>query len=731
MSEALDKIINSLKAESDTQKQDAELQALGQSVQKSVDEFLTSQDLGTSQSGSMAPNDAVTLEGIQGEVENQTSLAELVDQAQIPENLKDQAIEQVSLLLYKHFNPTTGKNGNSMFSAHMAPSQEGQSNRELSTLFSNEMADQLVSTQEGFGANVNVTTPDLRMAITVALMRFHMGLMPRVLPTKVIDSATAVYTVPRVSVFDLSKQEPEYTQMLDLFSNPQMVSNELPQIEPLKDNDTDDVLVADNLIKFNKQANILTLSIDSDKTGYGKINHTDHVADGPRLDSIRIGLANSSLDAGATHYFNLVIPADKNRLTRLADSPDSADRALNLHHEFFLGHNTEDETGSASVLFQNADVDPGSGAMLEGVKVTVQASVQINLKNGKVTGLGTIQVEPHQVNGENLSADFAADLGVDAGDLSNTLGDADDNITTVEANSYTLDAKFSEENLRKTSIAVRQDQRSFAYDIPIGRHYVYDSALTQEVPESIPGNLSRVVQLGEDHIALTLMKDTLSSVYDRLMEEAQGLSNMDVGRNYVAGSMVKPTVIQGSIDISDLNSIRDSDRSGDIKQRIESFLVALTTRLQSNSYIQEQMASGTQVTYRCATTIKILGCVLGLDHVHQHLSTGQAGKDSSGVEYRMVLSNGVVIEVVTTNFDSMEDQMILVPHLEDNPESVLNFGTVWDMGTLVGQLDYASSDGTHKRMYANARQLMIPTNPVGAIVDITGAYDVNETDMST
>lgn len=715
----LEKMIQQLKGESSTDQTDQELKALGSSVFSSVEKFLVDQNLGAPpESGSMRPQTGVSIESIQGEIDNQTGINELIEQAQIPADMQDQARDQVSLVLYKYFNSKSGGNANAMFSTHMAPAQEGEANRELSTLFSPEMADQLEGTQEGFGANVNVTTPDLRMAITVALMRFHMGLMPRMLPTKVIDTATAVYKVPRVSVFDLSQSQPTYTQMIDLFSDPSMVSNELPTIVPLETNDSDDVLVADGLIRFNKNANILDLSIDTTKVGYGKINHTDHVADGVRLDSIRVGISIAGVDGGAEHYFNLSIPRDKSRLTRLTDSPDSADRSLQLNHEFFLGHNTADETGSASVLFADADVDPGDSSNLEGIKLSIQASININLKSGKVSGLAAVQVAPHQKNGEAISGDWEAVIGADAGNV------------TADTNSYTLDAKFSEENLRKTSIAIRQDTRSWAYDIPIGRHYVYDSALTQDVPESIPGNLSRVVQLGEDHIALTLMKNTLSSVYDRLQEEAEGLDNMDVGRNYVAGSMVKPTVIQGSFDITDLKTMRDADRSGDIKQRLISYMTALTTRLQTNSFIKEQMAAGVQVTYRLATTVKILGCVLGQDHIHSHLAAGQAGQDSSGVEYTLPLPNGVVLEVVTTNFATLEDQMVLVPHLKENPESVLNFGTIWDMGTLVGQLDYASSDGTHKRMYANARQLMIPTNPVGAVIDIVGAYDVNEIDMS-
>lgn len=698
----LQKMLAKVKGTSEDQL-DAEILALGQSVNRKVEAFLTNHDLAYEVNAeSMQPNSQVSLEQVESEIDvsGEHSVEDLVEAAQIPDHLRGSAREQVALILSKFFNQTTG--GATAFNAHRAPAQEGTNSLALDSVFSPEMVSELEGTTEGFGANINVTVPDIKTAITVSLMRFHMGLMPRMLPTQVTESATVVYKQPRVSVFDLTDKQSEPTPMLDLFEDPSMVSNELPQIVPLEANDSaeDDVLVQDSQIRFDKTADILDLSIDSSKPGYGKINHTDHVADGPRVDAVRVDITNSTL--GATDTFDLTLPRDRNRMTRLADSTDSADRALQITHEWFLNSESEETDGTSSDLFSNAE------STAEGIKVSLNVSVKINLKSGEVTGLASASLTKHRTDDADISDGFS------------------DSFDSPTLDSYRLDARFSEENLRKTSIAVRQDSRSFSYDLPIGRHYVYDSALTQDVPESIPGNLSRVVQLGEDHIALSLTSDVLANVKNRNQEVEQGLSTIDVGRDYVAGCMVKPTVIQGTLTISDLNAMRDSDRSGDIKQRAISYLNSLTTQLLSESKLKEQLANGQNVVFRLGTSVSVLGCVIGQPHIHNHLSAGQQGSDSGGVEYRLQLPNGVILECVTTSFKSMENRMILVPHIEENPESVLNFGTVWDMGTLVGQLDFASDDGAHKRMYANARQLMIPSNPVGADIDVVGAYSVNE-----
>jgi len=57
--------------------------------------------------------------------------------------------------------------------------------------------------------------------------------------------------------------------------------------------------------------------------------------------------------------------------------------------------------------------------------------------------------------------------------------------------------------------------------------------------------------------------------------------------------------------------------------------------------------------------------------------------------------------------------------------SVLNFGTDFDQGTLVGAVTLgADNSSVHNRIFSTTREALIPTNVVGAVIEFTGLGDV-------
>jgi hypothetical protein len=95
-----------------------------------------------------------------------------------------------------------------------------------------------------------------------------------------------------------------------------------------------------------------------------------------------------------------------------------------------------------------------------------------------------------------------------------------------------------------------------------------------------------------------------------------------------------------------------------------------------------------------------------------------------GVEYVLVLPNGVRIEFVTSTFSYMDSKMVLWPVIKNNAESELNYALNWDYGTMVAHYT-PSGEEAHHRLFANIRELPIVTNPVGLIIDIAGMDIVN------
>lgn len=148
-------------------------------------------------------------------------------------------------------------------------------------------------------------------------------------------------------------------------------------------------------------------------------------------------------------------------------------------------------------------------------------------------------------------------------------------------------------------------------------------------------------------------------------------------------------------------------------------MTSVIAELHTKSFYTNQLVNGQMPVYRVITSNKVKDNVLGVTHLHNHLAEGGAPVAGDGVELRLVLKSGVVLEVITTTFSSMDTKMIIIPFLPGQPKSELNFGTNWDYGTMVGH--YNHSDGhaaTNRRIYANTRELPVPTNVIGAIVDV-------------
>lgn len=74
----------------------------------------------------------------------------------------------------------------------------------------------------------------------------------------------------------------------------------------------------------------------------------------------------------------------------------------------------------------------------------------------------------------------------------------------------------------------------------------------------------------------------------------------------------------------------------------------------------QQLPAGQAPTLRVATSRVILNTLFAVPHIHNHLDN-HVTPSNDGIEFRRVLDSGVVLEFVTSLFDYMEDQIIMIP----------------------------------------------------------------------
>lgn len=634
------------------------------------------------------------------------SILTLLEGTNVPQKNRMQAAEAVALILGR--NATGGSAGDAWGRQGMSQTDFGGSLISMEDMYPSHISalfkDSRMST-ESFGTNQDAVLVDMKIAITVSLMKWHTTLTPRMLAVMGTSTPIVQYKKETLVVYDLNNPSNVDTRVIDLYEDPALVSNELKQIVPAEANDTaDDVLVSDGIVRFDKKANLLELSIDATKYGYTTINRTDIVADGVLMEKVYIELS----DLVDTETFELLIPKSKGRLSR-QNNGESSIRAANIQHTVLLTAATTESDGSASTLMTKLG-DPA-----DAIAVTLQLKPEIDLKTGIAYALGGFSVAAANVGG--LTPNAGTDTLV-ANIITNTVpGGAGAGLT-----GYALDAKFSEENMRKSDIAVTNETGQLAYNIPTGRNYLIDYAMGDDRANAgtNAANLNAVIRIGQDDRALKLIEAVMLEVKDaNALKVAIGAAALDIGQFYAAGNKVRPTVLETTLDLGGITTDRDDVRFQLITSRTEAFLTSVIAELHTKSFFTNQLINGQAPVYRVVTSNKVKDNVLGVQHYHNHLTDGAAPVSGDGVELRIVLKSGVILEVVTTTFASMDTKMIIIPFLPGQPKSELNFGTNWDYGTMVGH--YHHSDGhaaTNRRIYANTRELPVPTNVLGAIVTV-------------
>ncbi len=658
-------------------------------------------------------NEALSFEDVVAARGN-SSIEDLVTACGVGKEYRQACCEQIGIIMNRCLGCSPAQAWNDQFAkaSDSMPAGTRSDARNLGSLYSESIVNRLDNVRPGneaFGIDIDKAVPDMNVSITIAIMNFHTRLAPRMHPVRSTTQPNVTYTKEYLEVLDLSKPTEEGRRLVDLYIDPTFASNELTRIVPLLANEANSAspvfLVKDGILKFGTEANILQLSI-KDEEGYSQLNRTDLIAENVKMETIYVKLTVGE----DSEIFAIPVPTALARLTRITNGRDSAIRNADIRFRYALTNASVVNVDNAGTWTSGTTTLLASLPAAESIVLDLSIKPSISLKFGTIDCLGAVHMAArHSVDNDLITV-------------------ADSLVATVTADllGYSVDARFSEENLRKTNTAVFSHRQPFSYDIPIGPNYVYDYAIGQANAESNATRLTEVCGLGQDHVDLMLCSSTIRDVHDQQL--ANGANTADkleyVGAQYVAGDKVIPNCFIGTLDFSSLNIIRDADRSGDIIQKATSYLTAATSKVLQESLLQQRLGGSTTVTFKGVTSPEILGNVIGMPHIHNHLNKDDRRNDGDGIEYVMVLPNGVVLKLITCTFNYMRDKLMLFPTVEGNAESDLHFAHLWDYGAMVAQ--YTPSGGAaHHRLFANIRQLPLVVNPVGLYITISGMDVVN------
>lgn len=645
------------------------------------------------------------------------AILDLCVNCKVPEHQLRAAIESVALCIDNYSK-------NYSAAEHFqkaAPSAMANADfRGFDGMFSDRMTGVIRSEQdaalESFGADIANTITDARVAIAVTILRYHRGALHRLIPNIPTDSVMVMYKVDHMEVYDLAKSRSNSAAerydgshrvpFVDLYGDPTPANSKLKPIVLRTANDPaspNNKLLAENVVKINTRINMFDYSIDAGQIGYTHIDFTDLVADNVRIKALYVDVT----DGTNTERFGLNVSEYSGaRMLMSANSNDSGDRSCVMRDILVLGNDSKVASGAASVLLAGLTDDAV-------VKLNVDASGNVNLKTSEIVVLANASASISTVSG---NAVVAADTTVFAGLTFTIVG-------------YEPAAEFSEENIRKTTKAMRIMTKPIAYEIPGSQNYVVQYSLTQARPEKVIDGLAKLMSIGNDDRGVKLILDTLSNVYDRIKAEAK-LSDENyvnrVGQAFVSGQRIKPSIYMDTMVIdATLKNLRSADKWGDLRAFAEEYLLNVFSRLYRESYYTMELGDGESPVFSVLTSIPIKNSLLSIPHYHNHLADKAADKVADGVvEFRRTLPDGTVLNVITTTFSYMDDKMLIVPVRPSNPNSTLNFGHNRERGQFLAQATPTVNDAIFNSLIGNSREFPIVMTPIGALIQVSGLHAI-------
>ena len=647
-------------------------------------------------------------------------IIDLVRNCGINDRMLKPACESVALCIH---NYTNGYNAAKHFAKSSPSVNHGEFEvRSFDTMFSQRAMEGLLTSPtaalESFGADMSTTISDAKVAITVAILRYHRSALHRLIPNLPTETNMVTYKVDTAEVYDLTKsrsnsaaeryEDKHRVPFIELYNDPSPANTKLKPIILRTANDAAGPaakLLGENIVKIGTGLNMFDYSIDAGTIGYSHVDYTDLVADNVRIKTLFFEISD-----GTTTEVLPVVVTDQggSRMLMNANNQDSADRVCSMNDIAALDATAKTLGGTASVLLGGLSTD---GV----VRLKYSAAGSINLRSSDIILHGSATASIVTKSGNPV---IAADQ---------TLFDG----LTVSLVGYEPAAEFSEENIRKTTKSMRILTHQIGYEIPGSTNYVVQYSLTQPRPETIVDGLTKLMSIGNDDRGIKLIMDTMANVRDRIMAENALVDDnytRKIGQAFVAGQRVKPYIFMDTMVLDpNIKNLRSADKWGDIRAFAEEYLLNVFSRIFRESFYTQELGAGEKPVFSVLTSIPIKNSLLSIPHYHDHLADTSADKTADGVvEFRRTLPDGTILNVITTTFNYMDDKMLIVPVRPSRPQSTLNFAQNRERGSFISAATPTVDNAIFNSLIANSREIPIVLNPVGALISVSSLSSILE-----
>lgn len=561
---------------------------------------------------------------------------------------------------------------------------------------------------ESFGEYSDRVTSDSRLSVALTVLRAHKSLIDKVFARKAVEDPVVIIKIPSPEYYNLEQSQnsnaairyaAQRQPLVALYRDPTNVNTQPQQIIPLKvnDNGAPAYLYADGILNCNARVNLLDMTLQANTVGFNAVDWTDLVSDGGSVGSVLIQVTQAG-SPNVVEYFQVSTQYHRTaQFVTQTNVTDSGDRQASLRFKTNLTAGSTTSTGGVSAIF----------ATFTNVNVLLDVQFNANL---------------------NIKTSYAEGSGGVTPSINTTLSSVPTAVQTIYGEltfavvAWTPYVFFSEENMRKTTGAVRMNYKEQEFIVPVGKNFIVDySLMGQEVGEDVTNVTSNVISIGNSARSVSIVTNTLTAVNARLQYEN---ANPDidyysqVAQDYAAGTLSLPHVGVISLNVSLAAVMRESERLSDLHSYITSRLTALIADGHNKSMYTENFEAGERARYKVMTSGPIAEILFGINQYWNTLDDKVPVAESS--DYSLKLPNGTQLDIIKSNFISFENTMLIVPVRDAKPDDVTSFGVILDRGTFVGQYTPVSNGAANKRIVANSREILFPTNPLGYVITVQG-----------
>ena len=578
---------------------------------------------------------------------------------------------------------------------------------------------------EAFGTDVNHIPVDNRLNMSLTIERPKTSFMDRAFARVPCKNGHIVIDIPYAEVYNLDQSNSQNPQVRNnagvilntLFKNPTMVNTQPQQVVPVLTNDigTPKVLIASTAaygitdttyLCTGVEANLFTLTNVQNRLGYEATNFTDLICEGGKISAVLLKVTSGTGSDAVTEVFN--VPThflQTSQFQRTNNSQSSFDLSTNFSVVTTLRAGSTTASGATStILSQFTD-----------------SLIQIDIKNiSPVLDINTGVVTTGQPMCSMQLLPAAGQSAVPAAQQT-AYNNLQANISVI---GMQIKLYFDEENLRKTNLAVRVLRNQYTFTVPQGRTVIVDFALQQQDDQETLKTTTTVTNLGNSIRQFTILQNELTDTYNRItwMQNNPEITKRNVVPRLtsITAPVILPAVGQATINLNDGKSdnMNEAQRLPNTVWRVMEALYFAIQQIEAQTLLNTQREAGQTGIYKCLTHNTIRGMLFGIRQYYTTLE--YPGTKNTGADLSFGLPNGYQLDVVGTNFQQLQNKMILCPVDQRNPSHWTSTATIQDAASYTAVFPYTRMNATSRRIIHNSREILFVPTPVGIIVELQG-----------